>query len=93
VEKPVFKGGKIPSNLIVFGGRGGENAGHVGYSAHAGREKQPETARSGPGRDSAQALQPAHRADLLRLNRAGAGSNTLPGPGRRHPEMLTPDRM
>ena len=47
MEKPVFKGGKIPSNLLVFGGRGWENAGHVGYGANAGREKQPETARSG----------------------------------------------
>jgi hypothetical protein len=52
VEKPLFKGWKIPSNLLVFGGRGGENAGHVGYSAHAGREKQPETARSGAGLSS-----------------------------------------
>jgi hypothetical protein len=42
IEKPVFKGGKIPSNLLVFGGRGWENAGHVGYGAHAGREKQPK---------------------------------------------------
>ena len=49
VGKPVFKGGKIPSNLLVFGGRGWENAGHVGYGANAGREKQPETARSGAG--------------------------------------------
>jgi hypothetical protein len=47
IEKPVFKGGKIPSNLLVFGGRGWENAGHVGYGAHARPEKQPETARAG----------------------------------------------
>jgi hypothetical protein len=50
VEKPVFKGGKIPSNLLVFGGCGWENAGHVDYGAHAGWEKQPETARSGTRR-------------------------------------------
>jgi hypothetical protein len=50
VEKPVFKGGKIPSNLLVFGGRGCENAGHVGDGADAGSEKQPETARSGTRR-------------------------------------------
>jgi hypothetical protein len=47
VEKPVFKGGKIPSNLLAFGGCGRENAGHVCYGAQAGREKQPETVRSG----------------------------------------------
>jgi hypothetical protein len=29
VEKPVLKGEKIPSNLLVFGGRGWGNAGHV----------------------------------------------------------------
>jgi hypothetical protein len=39
VEKPVFKAGKIPSNLLVFGGRGRENTGHLGYGAYAGRGK------------------------------------------------------
>jgi hypothetical protein len=47
VEIPDGNGGTIPSNLFVFGGRGWKNAGHVGYGAHAGREKQPETAQSG----------------------------------------------
>jgi hypothetical protein len=42
VEKPVFKGGKTRLICLSSEDAAVENAGHVGYGAHAGPEKQPK---------------------------------------------------